>query len=389
MSVKEKIRAAYEDATREFTTSQEFGALVSGQAPPEFVREFVRNVFRTHYFSAHIVALCFAALPSAAAPLLKENLLEEMGHGDEPPHSALLLKLAEGIGCSQPEIDQLVAEARRRVGEFCAARVPLATLREICLAVLLETLSFEYMLSRCSGTIAKALGERYGVAKAALTWFELHSEVDIRHAEEGLSVVEDYVKFHQINDSMFDLIRRGTLRKVFTKHYFPARERAFALPGASKDALRIEALTIYRLKIPFHRAFHHATQSREESDAVIVGVRGSGGEVGYGEALPRSYVTGETTASMISQIRTRLAPAVFQRSWFPGWDTFDYLRSVYAGWIRSGDGNVAAWNAAFCAVELALLDWSLRRLDTSLADFFPPARNEVIYSGVISSDKPS
>ena len=67
MSAKEKIRAAYEEATREFTASPEFDALVSGQASPEFVREFVRNVFRTHYLSAHIVALCFAALPSAAA----------------------------------------------------------------------------------------------------------------------------------------------------------------------------------------------------------------------------------------------------------------------------------------------------------------------------------
>ena len=69
MNAREEIRAAYENATNEFTGSPEFYALVSGQASPEFVREFVRNVFRTHYLSAHIVALCFAALPSAAAPL--------------------------------------------------------------------------------------------------------------------------------------------------------------------------------------------------------------------------------------------------------------------------------------------------------------------------------
>lgn len=390
MIATEQIRSVFEKATTVFTDSREFQTLVSGQASQEFVREFLRNVFRTHYLSAHIVALCFAALPSDAAPLLKENLLEEMGHSeDEPPHSALLLKLADGIGCSEDEINNLIDDARRQVAIFCASRVPLATLREICLAVLLETLSFEFMLSRCSGTIAAALAERYAIPNAALKWFELHSEVDIRHAEEGLTVIENYLAFHQIGDAMFDLIERATLSKVFTKHYFPAQERAFALPAESKNAERIEAITIYQLRIPFHQAFHHATQSREESDAVIVRVKSANGLIGYGEALPRPYVTGEITASMIAHVREQLAPRIFSQSWTAGWATFDLLNSCHAEWTRSDDSTVTAWNAAFCAVELALLDWSLRSLSCSLADFLPPARNEVVYSGVISSDNPT
>ena len=385
-----EIRSVYEKATAEFTESREFRTLVAGHASPDFVRQFLFNVFRTHYLSAHIVALCFAALPSEAAALLKENLLEEMGHSeDEPPHSALLLKLAEGIGCSQQEIDNLIDDARRQVAVFCASRVPLATLREICLAVLLETLSFEFMLSRCAGQIAKALHEHYGIARTALTWFELHSEVDIRHAEEGLTVIENYLAFHQIGDAMFDLIQRATLSKVFAKHYFPAQERAFALPSETKSVARIEAITIYKLRIPFHQAFHHATQSREESDAVIVRIKSANGQVGYGEALPRPYVTGETTASMIAHLSEHLAPQMFSQSWTAGWATFDLLNSYRADWTRSDASAVIAWNAAFCAVELALLDWSLRSLNCSLADFLPPARYEVVYSGVISSDNPA
>jgi muconate cycloisomerase len=390
MITTERIRAVYQSATDEFTNSDEFIALVSGQASPKFVREFARCVFRTHYLSAHIVALCFAALPSDAAALLRENLLEEMGHGDEPPHSALLVKLAEGIGCSQTEVDQLIAEARRRVSEFCAARVGLPTLREICLAVLLETLSFEFMLSRSSGKIAAALSEHYHIPKAALSWFELHSEVDIRHAEEALTVIADYLAFHQISDASFDLIQRATLDRVFNRHYFPARERAFALPAKLQSrSKQIDSIAIYRLRIPFHQAFHHATQSREESDAVIVRVKDDQGRTGYGEALPRPYVTGESTASMIAHLKERLAPNVFSQRWTAGWDTLDFLNSCHADWTRSDDGAVTAWNAAFCAVELALLDWSLRRLNCSLADFLPPARNEVVYSGVISSDSPA
>ncbi len=295
MITTERIRAVYQHATDEFLESNEFAALVSGQAAPAFVREFARNVFRTHYLSAHIVALCFAALPSNAAALLKENLLEEMGRSEnDPAHSTLLIKLAEGTGCSPQEIDKLIDDSRRRVSEFCATRVPLPTLREICLAVLLETLSFEFMLARCSGKIAAALAERYAISKAALIWFELHSEVDIRHAEEGLTVIADYLAFHQISDASFELIQRGALDRVFTKHYFPARERAFALPAKTASLTRrIEAITIYKLRIPFHQAFRHAAQSREESDAVIVRIEDGDGQIGYGEALPRPYVTGE------------------------------------------------------------------------------------------------
>ncbi|HLN85408.1 MAG TPA: enolase C-terminal domain-like protein, partial [Candidatus Limnocylindrales bacterium] len=391
MITTERIRAVYENATNEFIASGEFVALVSGQASPEFVRQFARNVFRTHYLSAHIVALCFAALPSDAAALLKANLLEEMGHSEnEPPHSALLLKLAEGIGCLPLEIYQLIADARRRVGEFCATRLSLPTLREICLAVLIETLSFEFMLARCSGKIAVVLADRYAIPKAALSWFELHSEVDLRHAEEGLTVIADYLAFHQISDASFEIIQRATLDRVFTKHYFPPRERAFTLPANTESrATRIEAITIYQLRIPFHQSFRHAAQSREESDAVIVRIDDGAGHIGYGEALPRPYVTGENTPSMIAHLREQLAPKIFSQSWTAGWPTFDLLDSCHADWTRSADRAVTAWNAAFCAVELALLDWSLRKLNCSLADFLPPARSEVVYSGVISSDHPA
>ncbi len=391
MIAREQIRAGYQASVHEFAGSAEFDTLVSGQATPEFVREFIRNVFRTHYLSSHIVALCYAALPSTTAPLLKANLLEEMGVGDgDPPHAALLVELAEGCGFTASEINELSADARRRVGEFCATRVALPTLREICLALLIETLSFEFMLSSCSRRIAAALAEHYAIPKSALRWFELHSEVDVRHAEEGLTVIEDYLAFHRINDAMFDRLQRLVLNNVFRRHYFPPQQRSLALPGnVRRDAQAIETITVYQLRIPFRQTFRHATWSRDESDAVIVRLKDSDGATGFGEALPRPYVTGETTSSMAAHIRDRLAAAVFQRSWHPGWDSFDFLRSVFLDWTRSNDAAVVAWNAAFCAVEMALLDWSLRRLNQALADFVAPVRNEVTYSGVIPSDKPT
>jgi L-alanine-DL-glutamate epimerase-like enolase superfamily enzyme len=94
---------------------------------------------------------------------------------------------------------------------------------------------------------------------------------------------------------------------------------------------------------------------------------------------------------MIARIRQQLAPRILQNTFAPGWETFEYLQSELAEWTRNDDGNTAvvAWNAAFCAVELALLDWSLRLDSSSLADLLPPVRYEVVYSGVISADSPA
>src|SRR5438094_10110619 len=44
--------------------------------------------------------------------------------------------------------------------------------------------------------------------------------------------------------------------------------------------------------------------------------------------------------------------------------------------------------ASVCAVEFALRDWRLRTDHGALADLLPPARFEVVYSGVISADEP-
>lgn len=142
----QQIVKYFEQATNDFKQAREYRDLVGGSAGMVNAYEFLRNIFRTHYLSSHIIALCFASLPSAAAEMLKENLLEEMGRSEsEPPHSALLMEMARVIGFTDDEVNQLIADARRRVALVCASRVPVATLRELCLSVLLETMSFEFM----------------------------------------------------------------------------------------------------------------------------------------------------------------------------------------------------------------------------------------------------
>ena len=391
MVAAQQIVKYFEQATEDFKQAAEYRALVGGGADTASAHEFLRNIFRTHYLSAHIVALCFASLPSTAAEMLKENLLEEMGRSEhEPPHSQLLLEMARAVGFNEDEINQLIADARNRIALACASRVPVATLRELCLSVLLETMSFEFMLSRCASELATTLSGKYAIPRAALRWFALHSEVDIRHAEEAITVIQDYIQFYQISDALFDHIAGFTLGdKLFCRHYFPPSSK---LKNRSRavEPLRVEALTVYRLRIPFHQVFSHALHSREESDAIIVKVSGSDRRSGFGEALPRAYVTGETTESMVARLRDFFAPRIFQEKFYPGWQIIEQLQSLLPDWTRNLQLNngVIAWNAAFCAVELALLDWSLRADHSALADYLPPSRLEVVYSGVISADSP-
>lgn len=154
--------------------------------------------------------------------------------------------------------------------------------------------------------------------------------------------------------------------------------------------MAITSVTVYRLRIPFRQSFRHALQERDESDAVIVKVRDGEGYAGYGESLPRPYVTGETTDSMIDRIQNLLAPRLFAENFAPGSDVFERLNALRDDWCRASadESNVSSWNAAFCCVELALLDWELKRSRRPLSTYLPSVREEVIYSGVISADGP-
>jgi len=222
MNIQQKTVEVFGKATTDLMSSSSLQKLLSGKSTRSELREFISNLFTTHYLSSHIVAFCFAFLPSDASTLLKENLLEEMGHADEEAHSALLLKLAKGAAFTDGDIEQLIDKSRQQIRAFCATNIAFPTLRDLCLSVLLETMSFEFMLSRCSSQIAKALRQHYALVEECLEWFELHSEVDVRHAEEGLKIIQDYVAFHQITDGAFEHILRTTFaQNVFLRNYFP------------------------------------------------------------------------------------------------------------------------------------------------------------------------
>jgi muconate cycloisomerase len=119
------------------------------------------------------------------------------------------------------------------------------------------------------------------------------------------------------------------------------------------------------------RSFEHAAASRDVARTIVVRLELSDGRVGWGETLPRDYVTGETFESAIVDIRDRVWPAVREQD----------LSDPGAVDVSAADIDGRCMNAAACAVELAI--WWTQA---------PPANRRKItarVSGVLGSVDPS
>jgi muconate cycloisomerase len=146
---------------------------------------------------------------------------------------------------------------------------------------------------------------------------------------------------------------------------------------------------IYALQIPFRNAFSHSTKTRSFSDSVIVKITADSGETGFGEAVPRPYVTGETVDSCIDHIIKELLP-VLARCPFPALTVTGDLTSALAH-INSilpdaGSKTALAMNASRAAVELAYIDCILRQSRLPFSALVAPRTDAITYSSVISAD---
>ncbi len=151
--------------------------------------------------------------------------------------------------------------------------------------------------------------------------------------------------------------------------------------------MQIQTAQLLALQIPFTEAFTHSIQSRIASDSIIVRLTFADGTVGYGEAVARPYVTGETVESCLQFMSERIWPAVAPVDYpaFDAADPLDWLNTV-SNTIPQVQGEGAiAWNAARTGFELALLDGLLKSQNLSLSAVLPPQRSTVIYSGVITA----
>jgi len=128
----------------------------------------------------------------------------------------------------------------------------------------------------------------------------------------------------------------------------------------------------------FQSPIKHNLATHKGSDNIVLRVTTEAGITGYGEGVPRVFVTGEVLVDSLSVLRQVLAPAVLARD----------FASPQALAAALGDlfqpPAVRRCPAAFCALETALLDAAGRTWNMPMVDLIAPKlRTSLTYSAVI------
>ncbi|MEE1756030.1 mandelate racemase/muconate lactonizing enzyme family protein [Streptomyces sp. SP18CS02] len=146
---------------------------------------------------------------------------------------------------------------------------------------------------------------------------------------------------------------------------------------------------LYRVALPMSVGFDHPAARRSTSDSLVLSLTVDG-VTGLGECAPRSYVTGETTASVTEALRrVPLGPLFARLREVPPEELLARLREdgfeAAAGLDLTGAGPArpegapgaadgerpGARNNLVCLLETAVLDLLARRLCVPAADLLP------------------
>jgi muconate cycloisomerase len=154
--------------------------------------------------------------------------------------------------------------------------------------------------------------------------------------------------------------------------------------------MRVKEIIAWHVRIPLKKPIQHASHTRTGTDNIVVRTTLADGTEGFGEGVPREYVTGETIDSALKLLRASDLPGQLD-------DCGDFAGAVaMCERLRlapiAGDERGCQGNGARCAIELALLDALGKHFGAPLSmttqllapDLYEP-REHVRYSGAITS----
>jgi L-Ala-D/L-Glu epimerase len=140
----------------------------------------------------------------------------------------------------------------------------------------------------------------------------------------------------------------------------------------------IKKLDIWHLKLGFLSPIKHNLATHEGSDNIVLGVTTAAGITGFGEGIPRVFVTGEVLSDSLSFLRGVLAPAILARDFSTPQALIQALANLYQ--YAEAQGHPAA----FCALETALLDAAGQSWNMPVVELIgPKLRTSLEYSAVI------
>jgi muconate cycloisomerase len=164
--------------------------------------------------------------------------------------------------------------------------------------------------------------------------------------------------------------------------------------------MTIHSLTAFQVPIALKKPIRHASHVRHHNDTLIVRCELTNGCVGWGEGLPRTYVTGESIESVWRHITQTDFAQLADRELTDPAQVVSALDTFRLADVQPDEGIAVRecfGNSVRCAIELALLDAGCRSAGTSLGDFLltlpeaaavGEARSDVFYSGAVTSMTP-
>jgi muconate cycloisomerase len=118
----------------------------------------------------------------------------------------------------------------------------------------------------------------------------------------------------------------------------------------------VTQLDLFAVDLPFKVAFKHAAAARTTSESLFLRARLDDGTEGWGESLPRAYVSGEAREQAFALLRDTILPALVGRSFRSLPETVSFLEKCDGKappeWVSPQTPQTSAW----CGVDLALLD---------------------------------
>lgn len=161
--------------------------------------------------------------------------------------------------------------------------------------------------------------------------------------------------------------------------------------------MRIRSLTAFEVPIRLKSPVRHASFTRHQNDTLIVRCELADGTSGWGEGLPRTYVTGESIDSVWRHLESTDFAQLGDREFTDGFETIAILDELQLAEVAPDSGIVPRdcfGNSVRCAIELAVFDAICRSQNVPVSSLFalvPEAANlleataTVRYGGVVTS----
>ncbi|MDD5557518.1 MAG: enolase C-terminal domain-like protein [bacterium] len=141
--------------------------------------------------------------------------------------------------------------------------------------------------------------------------------------------------------------------------------------------MRILKIIVRRVRLPLRSEFRHAGAARKATENVVVEAVTDGGLAGFGEGVPRPYVTGETAESAAAALE-RMDYSFLSGGWGTAAEGVRALDEWEGGATREG---TVFPGAARCALGLALLDAVGRTAGEGVTALARPFRRGAVRTG--------